>query len=110
MPFKSHRKSRDAGRLLRLGFFFLSVELVALDEAINATFRVNDLLLTGVEGVAVAADFNPDLLLGRPELHLIAADTGGYNVKVLGMNSFFHNSVPINWRTNQPSYQRLAPG
>lgn len=71
-------------------FFFFDFG-VALDESINASFRVNDLLLTGVERVAAAADFYSDVLLGRTQLNFTAAHTGGYDVKVLRMNAFFHD-------------------
>jgi hypothetical protein len=39
------------------GLCWSLIELISLDEAINATFGVNNLLLTGVERMAVAADF-----------------------------------------------------
>jgi len=39
-------------------------ELIALDKAINSPFGIDNLLLPGIERVAVAADFNPNLVLG----------------------------------------------
>lgn len=63
---------------------------VPFDEAINTTFRVNDLLLTGVERVTAAANFNANLLFGGAELYLITANTDGGNLVILRMNTFLH--------------------
>lgn len=66
------------------------VELVALDKAVHASFGVDNLLLTGIERMAVAANFNADLLFGRAKLDFAAAHARRSNVVILGVNSFFH--------------------
>jgi hypothetical protein len=72
---------------------FVLVQLVSLDKAVYPTFSVNDLLLARVEGVAIAADFYPDCIFCGTQLYFVAANAGGNNVKVLGMNPFFHNDT-----------------
>lgn len=42
----------------------LLIQLIALDKAIDATFGVDDLLLSGIERVAGAADFYTNLVFG----------------------------------------------
>lgn len=76
--------------LFLTGFLWLSV---ALDKSLDPSFGVDDLLLSGVERMAVAADFNSDRLLRRANQYFVAANTGCYNFKILGVNSFFHDPL-----------------
>lgn len=64
----------------------------ALLELGNATTRVKDLLLAGVERVALATYVGVDLArFGRTAGHeLTAAGTGDVGVDVLGMDTGFH--------------------
>jgi hypothetical protein len=77
----------------RLGSDFIFIQFVSLDKAINPTFCVNDLLLTGVERVAIAANFYADCIFCGTKLYAVAANAGSNNIKVLGMNPFFHNGT-----------------
>ncbi len=63
---------------------------IALDKPIYATFGVNNLLLSGVERVAGAANFNTDVWFGGAGQDFCAADTSGLNFLVFGVNSVFH--------------------
>lgn len=71
---------------------------IPFDEAINTTFRVNNLLLTGVERVTAAANFNANLLFGGAELYLITAYTDGGNLVILRMNTFLHLRPAYIWK------------
>jgi len=69
------------------------VQLVSLDKAVNPTLCVNDFLLTGVEGMAITANFYTDCIFCGTQLYRIAANTSGNDVKVLGMNPVFHSDT-----------------
>jgi hypothetical protein len=96
-------------QLAGFSFFFL-VLTIALHEAVYTSFGIHNLLLTGVERMAGAANFYTNRLLGGTELDFAAADTAGDNFVILGMNSFFHNSVPVLMvmiMISMESYQRI---
>ena len=66
------------------------LEAVLPVEFINAAAGVDQLLLAGVERVALGANFNGDVLLGGAGLDHIAAgaaDRGGF---IIGMDSCLH--------------------
>ena len=65
-----------------------SAELVA--EALNASAGVDELLLTGVEGVASAADLDADLGLGGAGLERVAAAARNRALHVIRVDSRFH--------------------
>ena len=70
-------------------FLFL-LQAKTLVEAINTSTGVNQLLLAGIERVALGADLNTDLLLsgaGSKDVTTVAADGGLF---VLGMDTFLH--------------------
>ena len=67
------------------------LEAVLLVELVHAAAGVDELLLAGVEGVALGADFNGDVLLGRTGLNHIAAGAANGGLLIVGMNSLFHN-------------------
>ena len=60
-------------------------------ELVDATTRVNDLLLAGVEGVAGGADFHVQVLAqGGTGVELVAAAADDLGVAVRGVDAFFH--------------------
>ena len=65
---------------------------VALVEAVNASCRVNELLLASVEGMAFGADFYADFRGNRgARLNHIATDADNLTILVFGVNTFLHN-------------------
>jgi hypothetical protein len=66
------------------------VFLVPLHEAVNTTFRVHNFLCAGVIRMAVAANFNANLLLRRAHLNRIPANASGSHRVILRMNTVFH--------------------
>ena len=72
---------------LRFAFFSKSVLLI---ELIDASAGVNELLLAGVEGVALGADFNGDVLAGAARLDDLAAGAADSRLLIIGMDSGFH--------------------
>ena len=69
---------------------FRSLDAVLLVELINAAAGVDQLLLAGVEGVALGADLNGDVLLGGAGLDDVAAGASDGGLLVIGMDSFLH--------------------
>ena len=68
------------------------LDAVLLVELINAAAGIDELLLAGVEGVALRADLNGDILAGGAGLDdgaAGAADDGGL---IIGVYSCLHNS------------------
>ena len=63
---------------------------VALLELIHTTAGVHQLLLAGVERVALGANFNLQLLLGRAGREGLAAHAAHDRLAVLGMDAFLH--------------------
>src|SRR5262245_41746707 len=83
--------------LLRLCRFLpalrgLSPEL--LREAFYTAFRVDELLAAGEERVAVRADFEVELLLGRAGLPLVSAGATRLDVVVFRVDTWLHNFTP----------------
>ena len=68
----------------------LLLNAVLLVEFIHAAAGVDQLLLAGVEGVALGADFNGDVLLGGAGLDHIAAGAADRGGLIVGMNASFH--------------------
>lgn len=66
------------------------VQLITLDEAVYTSFSVDNLLLSGEERVASAADFNSYLLFCGTQVYFVPAHAGSDELVVLGVNSFFH--------------------
>ena len=66
------------------------LDAVLLVELINTAAGVDQLLLAGVEGVAVGADLNGDVLLGGTGLDDGAASASDGGLLILGMDSFLH--------------------
>ena len=72
----------------------LFAQIETLLEPIDASAGVNQLLLAGKEGMAIAADFHADVLLGGADLELVAAGTLDGGHLILGMNTLFHFFSP----------------
>ena len=68
--------------------FLLQAE--ALVETINTSTGVNQLLLAGIEGVALGADFHFDVLLGRTGSKGVTAGAANGSLFVVGMDAFSH--------------------
>ena len=69
----------------------LALLAVALLEASNAATGVKNLLLAGVEGMALAADFDVDLRLGVTGVDHIAAGTSDGAVHIVRMDALLHD-------------------
>ena len=63
-----------------------------LVEPINTSTGVNQLLLAGIERVALRTDFNLDVLLSGQSLHYVAAVTSNSCLVESRMDSFLHDS------------------
>ena len=73
----------------------LLLQAELLVELVNTTAGVNQLLLAGVERMALGADFDENILLGGAGLiggATSAADNGGLIVR---MDSGFHNNFHL---------------
>ena len=81
------KKTAPSGAVLNL---FKLLNAVLLVELINAAAGIDQLLLAGVEGVALRADLDGDVLLGGSGLDDLAAGAADGRALVIGMDSFFH--------------------
>ena len=63
---------------------------VTLLELINTSAAVNEFLAAGVEGVALGADFNFDVLFGGTGLDDCTTRASDSSLFVLGMDTFLH--------------------
>ena len=70
----------------------LLVQTELLVEAADTSAGIHHLLLTGVEGVTLRADFHLDILLGRTCLNHITAGASDRSLLIIGMDSFLHCS------------------
>ena len=61
-----------------------------LVETVNTSTGVNQLLLAGVERVALGADFNSDFLLSGASGKRIATSTANGSLFVVRMDTFLH--------------------
>ena len=68
----------------------LLLQAESLVETINTSTGVNQLLLAGVERVALRADFNSDVLLGGASGKSVATSTANRSLFVVGMDAFSH--------------------
>ena len=66
------------------------LDAVLLVELVNAAAGVDQLLLAGVEGMALRADFDRDVFLGGAGLDNGAAGAADGGLLVLRMDSFLH--------------------
>ena len=70
---------------------------VTLLELINTSAAVNEFLAAGVEGVALGADLNGDVLLGGAGLDDFAAGASDGSLLVIGMDSFLHGGISLSY-------------
>ena len=68
--------------------FLLQIE--SLVETVNTSTGVNQLLLAGIERVALGADFNLDVLLGGTGRKDVATSTTDGGLFVVRMDAFSH--------------------
>ena len=68
----------------------LLLQAKTLVETVNTSTGVNQLLLAGVERVALGADFNTNVLLGGASGKDIATRATDRGLFVLGMDTFLH--------------------
>ena len=73
----------------------LLVQTELLIEAADTSAGIHHLLLTGVEGVALGANVNDDVLLSGAGLNDIAAGTADRGLLVVGMDALFHVVSPL---------------
>jgi hypothetical protein len=85
----SQKKQKSRVTIRNAGFQFL-LQAKTLVEAINTSTGVNQLLLAGIERVALGADLNTNVLLGRTSGKDIAASAADGGLFVLGMDTFLH--------------------
>ena len=74
---------------MRISSVFL-LQAEALVEAINTSTGVNQLLLAGIERVALGADLNTDVLLGGTGRKDVTTGTANGSLFVIGMDTFLH--------------------
>ena len=68
----------------------MSLHAVTLLETIHAAAGINQLLLAGVERMALRADIDAHLLLHGTGLKGLAADAANDGLAVIGMDLFLH--------------------
>ena len=74
---------------------FLCLKLSILPaEPLNTPGCINQFLFARKKWVAFGANFNPDILLGGPYLHRIAACTANRGLKILWMDALLHVKPP----------------
>ena len=67
------------------------LQTVLLVELINAAAGIDELLLAGIERVALGADLNGDVLLGGSGLDDFAAGAANGGALIVGMDAFLHD-------------------
>ena len=68
---------------------------IALLETVHAPAGIDELLLPGIEGMALRADFNFKFALDRASLKGFAASAPDYTFTILGMDIFLHRLSPL---------------
>ena len=90
---KAKRGCFTYGDTAPLTGYLLQAELLV--EAFNTSASVNQLLLAGIERVALGADFNSDILLSRPGLEHGTTSTANGGLLIIGMDSLLHVCSPL---------------
>ena len=67
-----------------------SLNIEALLEAIHTAARVDQLLLAGIERMALGTDIHLHLFLGRAGFKSFTAYAANHALTILGMNIFLH--------------------
>ena len=83
----AEKRKKSVSGTIQTQFLLQTKSLV---ETINTSTGVNQLLLAGIERVALGADFNTDLLLGGAGGEGVAASATDGGLLVLRMDAFFH--------------------
>ncbi len=73
----------------------LLAEIIAFIEAINASTCIDELLLAGIERVALGTNFHANILASRTGMDYLAACARDRCVNVLGMNAFLQLMSPL---------------
>ena len=87
--FAVHEKPEPIWFRLLNGILF--VEIVALLEAVNTSAGIDELLLAREKRMALGANINTKILLGRGSLDNLAASTTDRCFLILGMDALFHS-------------------
>src|SRR4029450_3742870 len=105
-PGRRPRRSRRSGG--RLGGLAVAV---AAPEALDTAAGVNQLLLAGVEGVALGADVDPQLRHGGAGRELLTARAAHGGPLVLGVDALLHgvSQSSFVWGSGILYRQRPAP-
>ena len=64
-------------------------------EPLNTSTGIYQLLLAGIEGMALGAHLDPDVFLGGTGFDDLTADAANGGLFVLGMDAFFQLSSPL---------------
>jgi hypothetical protein len=85
----------------------LLLKVIAAPEPFNAALGIHYPLFAGVEGVAIAANFNPHGGLGGPGMEHVAAGAGHHCVEELRVSFSFHfsPSISLNLEISEFSFQ-----
>ena len=83
-------KNARTAYAVRAHGFALLLQAKSLIEPINTSTGVNQLLLAGIERVALGADFNTNILLGGAAGKDVAASAPDRGLFVIGMDTFLH--------------------
>ena len=84
--------------LCRKALYCPLLDAVLLVELINTAAGIDQLLLAGVEGVALGADFNGDVLLGGTGLNDGPAGAADGGLLVIGMDARLHIKLLLSQR------------
>jgi len=76
---------------------------VSLFESLDAAGGVHDLLLTGIERMAVGTNFNVDFRNRGAGLKSVTAGAGNRTLNIFGMDSLFHSISPQSNCRTQPA-------
>ena len=76
--------------MIRSAEFLLLLQAKTLVEAINTSTGVNQLLLAGIERVALGADLNTNVLLGGASRKDVATSTADRGLFIFGVDTFLH--------------------
>src|SRR6266481_4315915 len=84
--------------------------LVLLLESLDPTGRVHELVLTGIERMALGAHFHADVGLGRTSVNHLAARARDGRVHIVRMNTHLHcRHPPQGYKGYQPRPEHAKP-
>ena len=97
MVLSLRQKNTKSPHYYRSAGFTCLLQAKTLVETSNTSTGVNQLLLAGIERVALGADFDSDVLLGGTSSKDIAASAADGSLIVLGMETFLHCCSPLSY-------------